>query len=309
MDRDPRVFLMGQDIGRYGGAYKETAGLFDRFGPERVRDMPVAEAALVGLAVGAAAAGMRPVGWITYMDFLMLGLDPLVNYGAKIRYKTGGQLAAPLVLKTTAGAQGQGVAHAQCLEAWLMGVPGLKVVAPSTPADAYGLLKSAIRDDGPVVFVDHKRLFPTAGCLPGGEELVALGRAAVRRPGTTATIATFSYMTRVALEAAEQLAPSGISCEVIDLRTLAPLDLDTLCNSVRRTGVLLTLEEGQVTCGVGAELAFRVREHVPEARVARVGSRPVPVSSSPVLESYAIPDPSRVAASIRALLDDAVPAL
>ncbi len=166
MRRDGAVIVLGQDVGRFGGSYKEFAGLFDRFGAARVRDTPVAEAAMIGVGVGAAAAGMRPLVSITYMDFLMPGLDPLVNYAAKLRFKTGGQLHAPAVVKTTAGAKGQGVAHSQCIEAWMMGVPGLKVVAPSTPADAYGLLKSALRDDGPVLFVDHKRLFPLAGEVP-----------------------------------------------------------------------------------------------------------------------------------------------
>jgi pyruvate/2-oxoglutarate/acetoin dehydrogenase E1 component len=243
------------------------------------------------------------VAFVTYMDFLTLCLDPLVNYAAKIRYKTGGQLRAPLVLKTTAGAKGQGVAHSQCLEAWLMNVPGLKVVAPSVPADAYGLLKAAIRDDGPVVYVDHKRLFPTSGDLPDSDTVTPLGRAALLRRGTTVTIATYSYMTRIVLEAAGRLAQDGISAEVIDLRTLAPLDMDTLGASVEKTGALLTVEEGQVVCGVGAEVAFRVRETLPQARVARVGARRAPISSNPVFESYCIPDPERVLNSIHALLE------
>jgi pyruvate dehydrogenase E1 component beta subunit len=303
MDRDERVFLLGQDVAEFGGAYKETTGLFERFGPERVRNTPVAEAAVVGLAVGAAAAGMRPVACITYMDFLTLGLDPLVNYAAKVRYKTGGQLRASLVLKTTAGARGQGVAHSQCLEAWLMNVPGLKVVAPSTPADAYGLLKAAVRDDGPVVYVDHKRLFPTSGPVPEGEELVPLGRAVLRRHGDALTVVTYSYMTRVVLEAAAVLEREGTACDVIDLRTLAPLDAEAVCASVARTGALLTVEEGQVVCGVGAEVAFRVRERLPRARAARVGARPVPVSSNPVFEAYCLPDAGRVADAARRLLE------
>ena len=170
MQLNPEVMVLGQDVGSFGGAYKEFAGLYGRFGQERVRDTPVSEAGMVGLAVGAAAAGLRPLVSITYMDFLMLGFDPLVNYAAKLRYKTGGQLRAPVIIKTTAGAKGQGVAHSQCIESWLMGVPGLKVVAPSTPADAYGLIKAAFREKGPVVFVDHKRLFPTAGDVPIQEE-------------------------------------------------------------------------------------------------------------------------------------------
>jgi pyruvate/2-oxoglutarate/acetoin dehydrogenase E1 component len=303
MGRDPRIILLGQDVGAFGGSYKEFVGLHAAFGPARVRDTPVAEAAMVGLGVGAAAAGLRPLVSVTYMDFLMLGLDPLVNYAAKARFKTGGQITVPLVVKTTAGAKGQGVAHSQCIEAWLMGVPGLTVVAPSTAADAYGLLKSALRHDGPVLFVDHKRLFPTAGEVPLAETLVPIGQALVRRGGDDVTIATHGYMTRVALEAAERLAGEGISCEVVDLRTLAPLDVDTVARSAARTGALVTLEEGQLICGVGAEVAFQVSARVGGVRTARVGALPAPVSSNPVLEAACVPDSDRLIAAVRRLLD------
>lgn len=302
MRRDARVIVLGQDVGSFGGSYKEFVGLRREFGPARVRNTPVAEAAMVGLGVGAAAAGLRPLVSITYMDFLMLGLDPLVNYAAKARYKTGGQIEVPLVVKTTAGAKGQGVAHSQCIEAWLMGVPGLKVVAPSTAADAYGLLKSALRERGPVVFIDHKRLFPTAGEVPLGEAAVPIGQAIVRRRGRHVTVATHSYMTRVAEEAASRVAAEGIDCEIVDLRTLAPLDMATVCDSAARTGALVTLEEGQLACGVGAEIAFRVREQLPALRVARVGPLAAPVSSNPVLESACLPDAERVAQAIRRTL-------
>jgi pyruvate/2-oxoglutarate/acetoin dehydrogenase E1 component len=302
MQRDRSVFLMGQDIGPFGGPYKDTVGLHAEFGAARVRDTPVAEASMVGLAVGAAAAGMRPVTFITYMDFLMLGMDPLVNYGAKLRYKTAGQLSAPLVIKTTAGAKGQGVAHSQCLEAWLMSVPGLRVVAPSNARDAYGLMKSAIRDDGPVVFMDHKRLFPLAGTVPEDEELVPLGSAAIVRMGGDATIVTHSYQCHVALEAARRLELAGIGCTVVDLRSLAPLDMDTVTSATAATGHLLLLEEGQSTCGVGAEIAFRVGERLSGIRVDRLGARRMPISSSEELEAFALPDPERVVAAVRRLL-------
>lgn len=302
LERDERVLLLGQDIGTFGGSYKETAGLFERFGAERVRDTPVAEAAIVGTAVGAAAAGLRPVAFITYMDFLMLGLDPLVNYAAKLRYKTAGQLHAPLVVKTTAGAKGQGVAHSQCLESWLLNVPGLKVVAPSTAGDAYGLLKASLRDDGPVVYVDHKRLFTTAGFVPVEEAVLPLGRAVVRRAGSEVTLVAWSYQARLVAEAAEVLAGQGFSCEVIDLRTLAPFDRATVCASVRKTGALLTVEEGQLTCGVGAEIAFQVREEVGGVRVARLGALPAPVSSNPVLEARCVPNVARIVEAVQCLL-------
>ena len=304
MTRDPAIVLLGQDIGRFGGAYKEFAGLHEAFGPARVRDMPVAEAAMIGVGVGAAAAGLRTLVSITYMDFLMLGLDPLVNYAAKARYKSGGQLRVPLVVKATAGAKGQGVAHSQCIEAWMMGVPGLKVVAPSTPADAYGLLKSALREEGPVLFVDHKRLYPTAGDMPSAEVLVPLGQAHVCRHGSDVTLVAHAYMVRMALAAAEALAREGIACEVVDLRSLAPLDTATVAASVARTGALVTIEEGQATCGVGAEVAARVRDALPghSLRVTRVAALPAPVSSNPVFEAACVPDAARVAAAVRALL-------
>ncbi len=306
MRRDPALCLLGQDIGAFGGSYREFDGLHAEFGGDRVRDMPVAEAAMVGIAVGAAAAGRRTLVSITYMDFLMLGLDPLVNYAAKLRYKTGGQLTAPVVVKTTAGAHGQGVAHAQCLEAWLMGVPGLTVVAPATPADAYGLLKAALRATGPVVYIDHKRLFPIPGEVPAAEAVTPIGQAAIRRPGADLTIATHGFMTRVALDAAAMLADGGIDAAVVDLRSLAPLDADSVAASVRRTGALLTLEEGQPTCGVGVEVAAQVRERLGDRagalRTARLGALPAPVSSNPVLEAAVLPDAARVAAAARALL-------
>lgn len=304
MSQDRRVFILGQDVGRFGGSYREFDGLFAAFGPERVRDTPVAEAAMIGVAVGAAAAGYRPLVSITYMDFLMLGFDPLINYGAKVRYKTGGRLTAPVVVKTTAGAKGQGVAHSQCIEAWLMSVPGLKVVAPSTPRDAYGLMLSALEEDGPVVFVDHKRLFPIPGDVPVAPERTPIGVAEVLRPGTDVTITTHSYMTRVAMEAAGRLEKHNISCEVIDLRSLAPLDVDAVCRSVRRTGRLLTLEEGQVICGVGAEVAFGVQQRLGAVRVDRIGALPAPVSSNPVLEAACVPDAERVVAAARKLVGD-----
>ena len=302
MTRDPKVIILGQDVGSFGGSYREFDGLFREFGPERVRDTPVAEAASVGIAAGAAAAGYRPLVSITYMDFLMLGFDPLINYAAKLRYKTAGGLTAPMVVKATAGAQGQGVAHSQCIEAWLMSVPGLKVVAPSTPADAYGLMKTALRGDGPVVFVDHKRLFPAPGDVPVGEMLIPFGEASVRRLGTDVTITTHSFMVRVAMEAADILQAEGISCEVIDLRSLAPLDVPTIAASVEKTGRLLTLEEGQITCGVGVEVATQVFDRIGSKPWTRIGTLPAPVSSNPVLEAACVPNAQRVSDALRALV-------
>jgi pyruvate dehydrogenase E1 component beta subunit len=302
MDRDPRVILLGQDIAQHGGSYGETRGLFERFGPTRVRDTPVAEQATVGIAAGAAAAGLRPLAFITYSDFLMPALDPLVNYAAKLRFKSAGQLTSPLVVKTTAGAKGQGPTHAQALEAWLMSVPGLTVVSPSTAGDAYGLLKTALRSAGPVVYIDHKRLFPLGGEVPDGEALIPFGSAAIRREGRHATIVAYSYMSVAALEAAADLAKEGLDVEVLDLRSLWPLDMATLVASVRRTGAAVLVEEGQVVCGVGAELAFRLREVVPGARLARVGAVRAPVAASAPLEAFVVPDAARIASAVRDLL-------
>ena len=302
MRQNPRVLVLGQDVGAFGGSYREFDGLYQEFGADRVRDTPVAEAASIGIGVGAAAAGFRPLVSITYMDFLMLGFDPLINYAAKLRYKTGGLLTAPVVIKTTSGALGQGVAHAQCLEAWLMGVPGLQIVAASTPADAYGLMKTALRSDGPVVYIDHKRLFPIPGEVPDAETFIPFGKAVVRKAGADVTITTHSFMVRVALEAAQTLESQGVSAEVIDLRSLAPLDLDTVAASVEKTGALLTLEEGQTACGVGAEVAARLYETIGSRPWARVGALPAPVSSNPVFEAACIPDAARVINAVRLLL-------
>jgi acetoin:2,6-dichlorophenolindophenol oxidoreductase subunit beta len=232
----------------------------------------------------------------------MLGFDSLINYGAKLRYKTGGHLTAPLVVKTTAGALGQGVAHSQCIESWLMSVPGLKIVAPSTPADAYGLMKAALRADGPVVYIDHKRLFPIPGDVPLEETVIPFGRAVMRRAGSDVTITTHSFMNRVAMEAARKLEEAGISCEVIDLRSLAPLDIEMVAASVGRTGALLTLEEGQSTCGVGVEVAAQIYERLGARPWARLGALRAPVSSNPVLEPACLPDASRVIQAVHGLL-------
>lgn len=302
MREDTDLILLGQDIGAFGGPYREFAGLHAEFGSERVRDTPVAEASMIAMAAGCAAAGVRSLVNITYMDFLMMGLDPLINYAAKVRFKTAGQLHAPLVVKTTAGAKGQGVAHSQTLEAWLMGVPGLRVVAPSSPADAYGLMKTALREDGPVVFIDHKRLFPVNGPVPVSEMSTPFGTAKLLRRGTDLTITCHSYMTFAAISAAEELALDGISADVLDLRSLAPLDNASIIASATRTKNLLTVEEGQLVCGVGSEVAFLAQQSVPSLRVARVGALPAPVSSNPVLEAATLPNAKLIASAARSLL-------
>jgi acetoin:2,6-dichlorophenolindophenol oxidoreductase subunit beta len=302
MAADPKVLVMGQDVGSFGGSYREFDGLFGEFGGDRVFDMPVSENATIGVGAGAAAAGYRPLVCITYMDFLMLGFDPLINYAAKLRYKTAGALTAPLVVKTTAGAQGQGVAHSQCLESWLMGVPGLKVVAPSNPGDAYGLMKSALRTDGPVVYIDHKRLFPAPGDVPIAETFTPFGEAVVRRSGRDVTIVPHGYMVLIAMEAARRMEEQSINCDVIDLRSLSPMDMGTIVTSVLQTGRIVTVEEGQLANGVGAEVTTRLFERIGPCPFARVGALQAPVSSNPIFERACVPDSALVCEAIRSVM-------
>ena len=254
MLRSDAVFVLGEDVGRYGGAYAVTKGMLDEFGPRRVIDTPLSEAMIVGAAIGAAMAGGRPVAEIMYVDFMTLAMDQLVNQAAKFRYMFG--YSVPIVVRTQQGiGRGAGPQHSQSLEAWFAHVPGLKLVAPSTPADAKGLLKTAIRDDDPVVFLEHKRLYDRKGELPGEDEelLVPLGSASVRRDGSDVTLVAWSAMVGTALEAAETLAAEGISAEVLDLRSLAPLDDDALRRSVSRTRRAVVVHEAVMTGGFGAE--------------------------------------------------------
>ena len=261
MRRDERVFMLGEDIGIYGGALGVTAGMIEEFGPERIRNTPISEAAIAGTAVGAAAMGMRPVAEIMYMDFTTLSMDQLVNQAAKIRYMFGGKAKIPMVLRTQAGAgrcnAGQ---HSQSLEAWFVHIPGLYVIQPSTPYDAKGLLKSAIRDDNPVIFIEHKMIYATKGEVPEGEYLVPIGVADVKREGTDVTIVATSMMLFSALEAAAELAKGGIEAEVVDPRTLFPLDMETILNSVKKTNHLVIVHEANERCGVGAEIAAQVAD-------------------------------------------------
>ena len=234
MQRDPRVFLMGEDIGVYGGAFGVTRGLLDEFGPQRVRCTPISEATIVGAATGAAVTGMRPVVEIMFMDFMTLTMDQLANHAAKFHYMYGSQVRVPMVVRTPAGGgRCYGATHSQSLEAWFLHVPGLKVIAPATPADAKGLLLAAIRDDNPVLCVEHKLLYATSGPVPDGSEIVPIGQALVRRAGSDVTLVAYSYYVGVTLQAAEDLAAAGIDAEVIDLRTLAPMDTEAVLASVR----------------------------------------------------------------------------
>ena len=306
MKRDPSVFIMGEDVGLYGGAYGATRGLFDEFGGERVRDTPISEATIGGAAVGAAMAGMRPIAEIMYVDFTPLAMDQIANQGAKNRYMYGGKTIVPMVIRTEGGA-GRCIAahHSQSLEALWTHFPGIYVVMPSTPFDAKGLLKAAIRDDNPVMFIEHKMLYGVEGYVPEEDYIIPFGVADVKREGSDVTVITYSRMVFNALDAAEKLAEEGISVEVIDLRTLKPLDMDTIAASVKKTGRVVGVSEGYKTGSFISELAMVIQEQLfdwLDAPIARVCAADVPVPMSEPLEDAAIPSVDRIAAGIREAL-------
>ncbi len=301
MARDGRVFLLGEDQAQ--AVWGVTGDLYDAFGPERVRNTPISENAIVGAAVGAAMTGLRPVAEIMFQDFLTACMDPLINQAAKIRYMTGGQFRLPLVVRSPGGCGfSAGAQHSQWLGALFLQIPGLKVAAPATAADLKGMLKAAIRDDNPVLFLEHKSLYYEGGEVPGGDHVVPLGVAAVHRTGTDATVVALSAMVPSALRAAEMLAGEGIAVEVVDPRSLVPLDTATILASVRKTGRLIIVEEGVVTGGFGAEVAARAAEEALadlRAPVIRLGAPPVPIPFSPVLENLIAPSEESIAAAVR----------
>ncbi len=308
MRRDPRVFLLGEDIGVYGGAFGVTKGMLAEFGEERVRDTPLSECAIAGAAVGAAVTGMRPIAEIMFSDFITIAMDQLVNQGAKIHYQFGGQAPVPMVLRTPGGS-GTGAAeqHSQSLEAWVCHVPGLKVVIPSTPADAKGLLKSAIRDPNPVVFIEQKLLYRVKGPVPepGADDLVPLGKADIKKPGKDLTIVTYGRMVQRSLEAAAKLAADGIDAEVIDVRTLVPLDRKCIIESVKKTGKVMIVHEACQTGGFGGELAAVIADseaffHL-DAPIRRVAGLDVPIPYNPVLEANVVPTLERIVREARDL--------
>jgi pyruvate/2-oxoglutarate/acetoin dehydrogenase E1 component len=306
MQRDEAVFLLGEDIAEFGGSYKVTSGLLDEFGAERVRNTPISEAAIVGAALGAALVGMRPVAELMYVDFCAIAMDQIVNQVAKVRYMFGGKAKASLVIRTQGGAGRSSAAqHAQSLEAWFMHVPGLKIVQPSTPYDAKGLLKTAIRDDNPVMFLEHKLLYPVQGPVPEEEYLIPFGVADIKRAGTDVTVGATSRMVHRALAAAETLADEGIAAEVIDPRTLSPLDEDTILQSVRKTQRLVIAYEAYERGGVGAEIAALVANKALDyldAPIERVASLNTPMPFSPKLENYVVPTEARIMAGIKRVL-------
>jgi len=307
MLRDKRVFLLGEDIGRYwGGAFKVTKGLAEEFGDERVRDTPISESAIVGVAIGAAITGMRPVAEIMFGDLTTLAMDQIANQAAKLRYMFGGQTSVPLVIRTPFGG-GVNIAahHSQCLEAWFMHVPGLYVAVPSTPYDAKGLLKTAIRGENPVIFCEHKLLYPVEGEVPEEDYTVPFGTAAVRREGTDVTIVATLYMVHKALEAAEKLENEGVSVEVVDPRTLVPLDKEAIIRSVKKTGRLVVVSEDCKTAGVTAEISAVVAEEALDyldAPIKRVAAADTPIPFSPPLENFVIPNENRIIKAVKEIV-------
>lgn len=306
MARDDRVFVAGQDVAQPGGPFGASRGLLDKFGPWRVKDTPISEAAIAGLAVGAALAGMRPVVEIMFLDFMGLAMDQVVNQAAKICYMAAGRLRLPMTIRTLCGAgRNNGPQHSQNLEAWLCHVPGLKVVWPSTPADAKGLLKSAVRDDNPVIVVDSLSLWTSRGPVPDGEVTIPIGKAEVKRAGSDATVVAVGSMVPRALAAAERLATGGIEAEVLDLRTLSPLDREAILASVGKTHRLVIAHDAVKPFGLGAEIAALIAEEALEeldARVKRVTAPYAPVPFSPSLEGAYYPQASHIEAAVKAVL-------
>ena len=306
MERDPDVFLLGEDIGIYGGAYGVTRGLLDKYGPQRVMDTAISESAITGAAIGAAMMGKRPVAEIMYVDFMGQAMDQLCNQAAKIRYMFGGKFKVPMVLRTEGGAgRTLGAHHSQSLAHWFTGIPGLKVVMPSTPADAKGLLKASIRDDNPVVFIEHKMLYKEKGSVADGEHIVPLGVADIKREGRDVSIITYSRTVLYALEAARELEAEGIDAEIVDVRTLAPLDIGTITKSVMKTNHAVVVHEACRTGGFGAEIVSQIMENAfdyLDAPVERIGAVDVPIPKSPVLEQYVIPSKENIIQAVLKVL-------
>jgi len=308
MERDNSVVCLGEDIAAAGGVFKATVGLLEKFGPLRVRDTPIAEQAILGAAMGAAMTGLKPVAEIMFSDFLAVCWDIVANEIAKTRYMTNGQISLPLVIRTGNGGGSRfGAQHSQSVENWAMAIPGLKVVAPSTPADVKGLLAAAIRDPDPVVFFEHKALYATKGEVPDGEHVDSLGKAVIRRQGSDVTIAALALMVPRALEAAEKLqAEHGISATVIDVRSLVPLDTQTIFAAVSKTGRFYTVEENPRLCGWGAEISSLVAEELfwdLDAPITRITTPHVPLPAADRLEDLTIPSAARIVETILKTID------
>jgi len=306
LDQDPRVFLVGEDIGPYGGAFAVTKGFLDKYGKRRIKDSPLSESAIVGAGVGAAMAGLRPIVELMTINFSLLAMDQIVNHAAKLRYMSGGQLSVPLMIRTVTGA-GASVAatHSQSFEGWYASVPGLQVVVPSSPGDVLGLFRACRELEDPVIFVEHILLYGTRGEAPDADYKIPLGQAAVARAGNDVTIISYSRMAQVSLAAAEQLAGQGIDAEVVDLRTLRPLDMDTVVESVKKTHRALVVEETSKMGGFAGEVSSQIQEAAfdfLDTPVRRLAGVEAPIPYSPPLEKIAIPDAASVAEAARQVL-------
>ena len=302
MRRDPTVYIFGEDVA-LGGPFGVTKGLAESFGAKRTVNTPISEATVMGLAIGTATAGLRPVIEIMFIDFITLAMDQLINHAAKLHYMSGGQLNIPLTVRVQCGISGaMGAHHSQSLESWLTHVPGLKIVMPANPADAKGLLKSAIRDDNPVVFIEHRGLYWSKGEVPAGDASIALGKASIIRQGSDVTIVALSSMVAPALAAAQQLETRGISAEVIDPRTISPLDIETIANSVKKTSRMVVTHEAVEQGGIGAEIVSRVQQeafYYLDSPIIRVAAPFAPVPAAPTLEKQFLPNHERIVAACR----------
>ena len=306
MERDPKVFILGEEVGVWGGTYAVTKGFYDHFGPERVRDTPIAEAAIVGAAIGASMRGLRPIAELMTINFAFSAMDHIVNEAAKMHYMFNGQMTLPMVIRTVGGGGRQlGATHSQTPDAIFAHFPGLKVVAPGTPADAKGLLKSAIRSNDPIFFIEHATLYQTRGEVPEGEHLVPIGKSTVQRTGRDVTVVTYSKGLEISLKAAEQLAKDGIEIEVVDLRTLRPLDMEPVLESFKKTNRAVIVEEGWLSYGVGAEISARIYEDAfdyVDAPIRRVAQKEVPLPYNRTLEQMALPQVEDVIKAVKEVL-------
>jgi len=306
MERDPNVFILGEEVGVWGGSYAVTKGFYDHFGGERVRDTPIAEAAIIGAAIGAAMTGLRPIAELMTINFAFAAMDHIVNEAAKLHYMFGGQFMLPLVIRAvTGGGRQLGATHSQTPDAVFAHFPGLKVVSPGTPEDAKGLLKAAIRSNDPVLFLEHATLYQLRGEVPDGDYVIPIGKSKIQRPGKDATIITYSKGLEISMKAAEELAREGIQAEVVDLRSLRPLDMDPVIESFKKTNRAVVVEEGWKSFGVGAEITSRIYEQAfdyVDAPVRRVAQKEVPLPYNRTLEQSALPQVADVIAAVKEVL-------
>ncbi|HLE14270.1 MAG TPA: alpha-ketoacid dehydrogenase subunit beta [Anaerolineales bacterium] len=306
MERDKRVFIMGEEVGVWGGTYAVTKGFYDHFGEKRVRDTPIAESVIIGCAIGAALTGLRPVAELMTINFAFAAMDHIVNEAAKLRYMFGGQFTIPLVIRTPGGGGRQlGATHSQTPDAIFAHFPGLKVVAPGTPEDAKGMLKAAIRSDDPILFIEHATLYQVRGEVPAGDYTVPLGKSKIHRPGSDVTVVTYSKMLEVSIKAADQLSKEGIEVEIVDLRSLRPLDMEPVLESFKKTNRAVIVEEGWRSYGVGSEVAARLYEEAfdyVDAPIKRVAQKEVPLPYNRALEQMALPQVEDVVEAVKEVL-------